>query len=116
MVEVIQLRSKDNLIEHFMDIVNICDMGQYLMNLVLVVVTVYKLDFIEEDTRKIMSALVGMLLWLKMFDWMRMFDTTSFYIKLIKQTFSDILPFFFIFPIFLASFGTPIYILSKSRA
>ena len=47
---------------------------------------------------------------------MRILDSTAFYIKLILQTFIDIGPFFMIFPIFLATFGTPIFILSDGRA
>lgn len=59
--------------------------------------------------------MVTFLIWFKMFDWLRMFDSTSFYIKLIMVTISDIMPFFLIFPIFLLTFGTPMYILQGNR-
>lgn len=55
------------------------------------------------------------LLWAKIFDWLRLFDSTSFYIKLIIVTVTDILPFFIIFPVFLVTFGTAMYVLSTNR-
>ena len=35
------------------------------------------------ETRRILAAMIVFILWTKMFDWLRMFDATSFYIKLI---------------------------------
>ena len=52
---------------------------------------------------------------MKVFDWLRLFDTTTFYIKLILVTLVDILPFFLILPFFMLMFGTSLHILSLSR-
>ena len=55
------------------------------------------------------------VMWMKMFDWLRMFDNASKYVSLIYHTISDILPFFGIFLIFLYTFGSAMFILdSKS--
>ena len=90
-------------------------MLQYLTSTFLVVMTILKIDWPEAETRKSMAAILVFLIWSKMFDWLRLFDTTSFYIKLIVVTITDILPFFLIFPIFLLMFGSSMYILQTNR-
>ena len=50
-----------------------------------------------------------------MLEWMRMFDQTAFYIKLIWQTVSDIKPFLALFSIFLISFGCAMICLGLNR-
>ena len=54
-------------------------------------------------------------MWLKMLDWLRLFDSTAFFIKLIIQTVIDVLPFFLIFFIFIFMFGTAFYIVNLNR-
>ena len=85
------------------------------MNGTLIVLSIFDLDWLDLGTRRIMAALLVLIIWAKMFSWLRMFDTTAFFIKLIKQTLADIMPFVIIFPIFLAMFGCSMYILSTSR-
>ena len=94
---------------------NITDLIQYALNLILLIDTEFSLGMFSKEQLRLMSCVVGLEVWFKMFDWMRILDSTAFYIKLIQQTLSDIVPFFMIFPVFLATFGTPIYILSSSR-
>ena len=81
----------------------------------LIVLSIHDFDWLDLDTRRTVAAILVLIIWTKVFSWLRMFDTTAFYIKLISQTLADIMPFFAIFPIFLASFGCSMYILSTSR-
>ena len=101
--------------DYFKNVSNILDLTQYAIMMLLLVNTVFALNWFSHEHLRLMCAFVGLEIWFKMFDWMRIFDSTAFYIKLIQQTFNDIVPFFMIFPIFLATFGTPIFILSNSR-
>ena len=101
--------------DYFKNVGNILDLVQYALNMILLTNTIFGMDMFSKELLRLMSAVVGLEVWFKMFDWMRIPDSTAFYIKLIQQTFSDIVPFFMIFPIFLATFGTPIYILSDER-
>ena len=54
-------------------------------------------------------------MWGKFLDLGRIFKTYAFYIKLIKQTLKDIVPFVAIFIVFLFMFGSSFYILSTNR-
>ena len=58
-----------------------------------------------------MAAFGVMLLWIKVFDWFRLFKQTSFYIKLIIETIYDIGYFVIIFFALLATFGCTMFLL-----
>ena len=94
---------------------NILDLLQYGLDLFLILLTVFRIDYLADGTKRIIGAILICLIWFKMFDWMRLFDSTSFFIKLILETLTDVLPFFFIFPIFLMMFGSALYILNTNR-
>lgn len=51
-----------------------------------------------------------------MFDWLRLFDKTSFFIKLIGETLVDILPFMILLVTSLMMFGVPVAMLNLNRA
>ena len=91
------------------------DLLSYILNTILIICTIMRLDFPDIDTRRVICSILVCIIWAKMFDWLRMFDATAFYIKLIKATVTDIWPFFIIFPIFLFTFGSSLYILSTNR-
>lgn len=95
--------------------INILDLIQYALNTTLIVMTMMHYDWPSLETRIILCSILVFIIWGKMFEWMRMFDATSFYVKLIMVTVYDIIPFFAIFPIFLMTFGTSMYILSLNR-
>ena len=94
---------------------NIIDLMQYFLNALLVILTVLRIEWPSAGTRRVMGAILVCLIWSKLFDWMRMFDTTQFYIKLIVVTVYDIYPFFIIFPVFLMTFGSSLFILNTNR-
>ena len=75
----------------------------------------FESEWPEKTVLREWAAFVGTIIWIKIFDWFRIFDATSFYIKLIMMTIADIMPFFFIFPVFLMTFGTALLILSTDR-
>ena len=54
-------------------------------------------------------------MFVKVFDWMRLFDQTSFYIQLIQQTAKDIAVFLGLLFISLLMFGIPMVMLNSSR-
>ena len=71
---------------------------------------------IAKEYVNILRANLMILMWFKMFDWLRMFEITSFYVSLIVQTVKDLTPFFTIFPIFLITFGSATYILDTEKS
>ena len=61
---------------------------------------------------RIVAAFVILLIGYKFFEWLRLFDNTSFYIKLLIATFTDIKPFMVLFFGCLFTFGTTIYFIA----
>ena len=62
-----------------------------------------------------MASLASLCLWIKVLDWCKLFNGTSFFIKLIIETIIDIRYFSLIFIVCLMMFGTPMYILNMNR-
>ena len=85
-VEAVQLfksQEPKKLKRYFSDIKNVADLVQYMMTLSLLIISLTDHDWPSLETRRIIAAFIVFILWFKMFDWLRMFDATSFYIKLI---------------------------------
>ena len=74
-----------------------------------------QVEFIGIETRCLMCAVLSFIIWMKMLDWLRLFDSTAFFIKLIMQTLVDVLPFFVILFVFIFMFGSALYLLSMNR-
>ena len=70
-----------------------------------------ELEYPELKYQRLMAAFGVMLLWIKVFDWFRLFKQTSFYIKLILETIYDIGYFVIIFGAMLATFGCTMFLL-----
>ena len=48
-------------------------------------------------------------------NWLRVFETTVIFIRLIKQTITDMLPFLFLYVVILTMFGFAVLILNSNR-
>ena len=67
-----------------------------------------------EDLRQ-MAAVASCLVILKLFDWLRLFENTAFYVLLLKQTLKDIKIFIVLIFVALSTFGIPMVILNFNR-
>ena len=94
---------------------NLFDLFQYITCLMMMILSMLNIGWPTLPTRRIIAALLVFILWFKMFDWMRLFDSTSFYIKLILVTIYDIMPFMVIYVIFLLMFGCAMDCISLNR-
>ena len=90
-------------------------MLQYSINIALALITLSRSELVSDSTRRVVAALLVILIWGKMFDWLRMFDSTSFYVLLLMRTIRDIIPFFSIFLVLMLTFGSSLYILNSNR-
>ena len=93
---------------------NVLDCFQYGSVFFLIFITLFNFEIVDSSIRRIWCSMLVVLMWAKLFDWLRMFNKTSFYISLILTTVKDILPFFAIFPIFLFAFGSAMFILDSN--
>ena len=106
---------------YFLSIQNSLDLFQYLSTAWVVLWNLVHLNDGEDqhaiantDQIRIISALSVFVLWLKLFDWLRLFEQTAFYIKLLTATFMDLRSFMLLFFTGLAMFGSSIYMLQSS--
>ena len=101
--------------EHFSSIWNVNDVIWLTFYPVIVLTSIPTQTWIEIDSLATMSAFATFSMFVKVLDWMRLFDQTSFYILLIKQTVRDISAFFLLLIISLLMFGIPMIMLNISR-
>ena len=62
-----------------------------------------------------MAALASLLLTSKIFDWLRLFDRTAFYVQLLGATLTQIKEFMLLFAVALLTFGLPLSMLNQTR-
>ena len=88
---------------------NIC--SYITLNLVILVMNYFaKKEFLQ--AQRFMAAISAICLWLKLFDWLRLFGETAFYIRLIYLTLDNIRAFSVIIFIMLMMFGSAVHIIN----
>ena len=65
----------------------------------------------ELEFQRMIASICVCFLWIKVFDWLRLFDGTAFFVRLIGRTFSSIKYFIIIMFVWWMMFGTAVYIL-----
>lgn len=65
--------------------------------------------------QRIVAAFSLFVIWIKVFDWLRLFESTAFYIKLLTVTVKDIGYFMVLFLVALAMVGSSMYMLQSNR-
>ena len=103
---------KESKWKYFRQTINYFDLFQFLMNFFLISTNLLRLELMSDVVVRSISSLIMICMWMKMFDWLRMFDYSSKYISLIIYTLDDIMPFFIIFLLFLFMFGSAMFILN----
>lgn len=106
---------KSTCIGYFSVTYNWVDILYLTANGLLLVCTLPRVTFIEEDTQKVIAAFSLALTWYKLIDWLRLFEITSFFIKLINETLYRVLTFTLIMVIWLMVFGTAFFFLNIAR-
>ena len=71
---------------------------------------------VPNETLRVFGAFGTFSTFIKIFDWLRLFDGTAFYIRLIIETFIDITAFLLILVITLLTFGIPMHLLNLNRS
>ena len=92
---------------------NICDIICLTLTPTLCLTNFGHTPSLGVDTQAYMGAIVSFFLISKSFDWLRIFEETSFYIKLIFATIKDIGSFMILFSVSLIMFAFPLTILNN---
>ena len=78
--------------------------------------TMFELDWISFETLRVIAAIASCANLIKVFDWLRLFSGSSFYMMLIQKTLGDITDFLIIFVVALITFGLPLNMLDLNRS
>ena len=117
--EVKQFINMEDKLSYFTSFWNIVDLTQiiFIMIIILSVVTsMFGVEgLISAETLRVMGAFASCCQMIKIYDWLRMFDDTSFFILLIGETLKDIVPFMILLAVTLLTFGVPMVLLNLNR-
>ena len=117
-IEVKQLISKKNKCEYLRDPFNYLDVAGQTLTAFILVVTLSDREqlFFDFAQLRVMASIAVCLLLFKLFDWLRLFDRTAFYILLIENTMLGIRGFMLVFLLALITFGLPMHMLDFNRS
>ena len=99
--------------EYLSSLQNIGDIICLILTPVLCLTNYGDAPYLELETQAYMGALVSFFLFSKCFDWLRVFEETSFIVKLIRETIWDIRWFMVLFMVSLVMFAFPLTILEN---
>mmetsp|Transcript_36577 Transcript_36577/g.48015 ORF Transcript_36577/g.48015 Transcript_36577/m.48015 type:complete len:218 (+) Transcript_36577:2106-2759(+) len=101
---------RDGLV-YFFDVFNYFDLCLPWLNLYLLYNTTHVTPGEDRQTIRALAAFSTTLMWCKAFYWLRLFSSTSFYIRLIIETLWDIRYFLILFVFVLMTFGNALIIM-----
>ena len=85
------------------------------MTLIILVLTLFELDWISVQNLRVLASIACFSLIIKFYDWLKLFESTSFFISLIGFTFRDITWFMILFAVALIAFAVPMSMLDLNR-
>lgn len=76
----------------------------------------FAVDMIDVESLRIMAAIASFCILAKVFDWLRLFEQTAFYVMLVTETQRDIRAFIILLFTSLMLFGVPLEMLNLNRS
>ena len=107
--------SMDSKREYFLNVWSINDITSLTLTLIILSTSLPDETLIEVSWLRAMAAIASMTLFIKVFDWLRLFEKTAFYIHLIQETLRDLSSFLILLVTTMMMFGTPIIMLNLNR-
>ena len=102
--------------KYFSDPFNYVDIGTFTLNIYLSITTFnHKYEEEVSDNVRVICSAAIILNWFKVFYWLRLFSATSFYVKLITETLSDIVNFLVLFILILLTFANALVVADYGR-
>ena len=111
--EYFQFKAEKIKAKYLFNFWNVMDWTYLGLNIVLLVNDLA--DLIELPHLRRMAVVSVMCLFMKFFDWLRLFDETAFYVSLMFHTIYSIQWFMLIMVIWWMAFGTAFQIINKNR-
>jgi len=105
------IETQGTLLKYFSVPSNYADIFTFSSTAMIIIIQTFGLGGPSLLEQRLLAAFIILALWFKVFDWMRLFEQTSFYIRLIIETFVDIGYFMIIFFVALTANGCAMYML-----
>jgi len=102
----------DEGIDYIYDPFNYLNLGSALFNTLICMVYGYNIAIIGEEHLAIMCSVAALFLWANALYWMRFFENTAHYVRMITTTISDIAAFLYIQALFMLMFGFTIFFIN----
>ena len=110
------MMSQEQKLDYFKEFFNWIDISGMLLTLAILFLTLLEIEWLSFGSLRLMAALATWSLLIKAYDWMRLFDSTAFFILLIENTLGDIKAFMVLLSIALLTFGLPLSMLDMDRS
>lgn len=91
------------------------DISGLALTLFVIIMSICEIEWVSFEGLRVIASMASCLNLLKIFDWLRLFEGTSFYILLIENTIKDIGYFLIILFTALLTFGIPLSMLDLNR-
>ena len=101
--------------EYLTSLWNWIDMMNLSLTALVVVASFEPFAFLEVETLRAFASVAAFLLMAKVFDWLRLFESTAEYVLLIQETIMDTGVFIILIFFALMMFGIPMIILNENR-
>ena len=105
----------DDKWDYLTDFFNYVNCGSAFLNVYICLNYGYNFNITSQESCCILCAFAVFFLWLNALYWMRFFENTAHYVRMITTTVIDIGYFLFIQFIFMATFGFTLYFINKVR-
>lgn len=106
----------DDKWDYLTDFFNYVNVSSAALNVFICLNYGYNFNIVAPESCCILCAFAVFFLWLNALYWMRFFENTAHYVRMITTTVVDIGYFLFIQFIFMATFGFTLYFINKVRA
>ena len=113
MCEYTQIMNAESVKKHFSVYWNVNDLLYLILN--LIVLTTNANSLMPINIQRMFSAVAAVCLWMKVLDWLRLFDSTAFFIALYQETIKGVTSFLIIMSVWYMTFGTAFYIINLNR-
>ena len=118
--EILQYRATGDFKKHFWNFWNLVDL--FALSLTSVLSThwllnwIFDITWVDVSDLRLMAAFASFLLIAKIFDWLRLFESTAFYVQLLRATLINISSFMLLFFVAILLFGLPLSMFNQSRS
>lgn len=102
--------------DYLSQLTNLLDIFQLISTAWIVITNLLEVEGMLKENQRSIASLSVFLVWAKVFDWLRLFEGTSFYTKLVGETFKDIRNFMILFISSLSMCGFSLYVLQPNHS